>query len=98
MTGAGGRKAVRLVIRGRVQGVWFRAWTVEQARELGLDGWVRNRADGAVEAAVAGPPDKVDRLVVLARRGPPLAKVSAVTVEPETAPIDPGFSQHPDAR
>jgi acylphosphatase len=98
MTEAGGRKAVRLMIQGRVQGVWFRAWTVEQARDLGLDGWVRNRADGAVEAAVAGPSEKVDRLVVLARRGPPLAKVSSVTVEPEPDPIEPGFSQRPDAR
>ena len=49
------RIAVRARISGRVQGVWFRAWTVEQAEMLGLDGWVRNRSDGSVEALFAGP-------------------------------------------
>lgn len=96
MTGPGERKAVRAVIRGRVQGVWFRAWTVEQARGLGLEGWVRNRPDGAVEAVFAGPPDSVDRMVVLARRGPPLAKVADVAVEPEADTVPPGFDQRPD--
>ena len=45
-------KRIRLVITGRVQGVWFRGWTQEEARRRSLDGWVMNRRDGAVEAAV----------------------------------------------
>jgi acylphosphatase len=70
----------RLQIRGRVQGVGYRGWMVEQARALGLRGWVRNRRDGSVEAVVAGPPAAVNRLVASAHRGPPLAAVSAVEV------------------
>ena len=50
-----GQTALRVVIEGRVQGVWFRAWTVEAASGRGLDGWVRNRRDGTVEALFAGP-------------------------------------------
>ena len=89
------RVAVRLRIEGRVQGVWFRAWTVEQARTLGLDGWVRNLPDGAVEAVLAGHRERVDRMTVLCRRGPPLARVSEVTVVPEPGGVDPGFRQEP---
>jgi acylphosphatase len=87
------RVAVRLRIEGRVQGVWYRAWTVEEASALGLDGWVRNLVDGAVEAVFAGPRERVDRMVVLCRRGPPLAKVASVTVVPEATPVAPGFRQ-----
>ncbi|MSP83373.1 MAG: acylphosphatase [Alphaproteobacteria bacterium] len=87
------RVAVRLRIEGRVQGVWFRAWTVEQARDQGIDGWVRNLSGGAVEALLAGPKDRVDRMIVLCRRGPPLARVSDVTVVPEDAEVPPGFRQ-----
>ncbi|MBT6510918.1 MAG: acylphosphatase, partial [Rhodospirillaceae bacterium] len=47
-------RKVRVCITGRVQGVWYRAWTTEEASELGLDGWVRNRRDGTVEAVFAG--------------------------------------------
>ncbi|MEX2649333.1 MAG: acylphosphatase [Alphaproteobacteria bacterium] len=93
---AADRKAVRARLHGRVQGVWFRAWACEQAGALGLDGWVRNRADGTVEAVFAGPPDMVDRMVVLCRCGPPLAKVSNVRVEPEAGPVTPGFHAAPD--
>ncbi len=87
------RTAVRVRVEGRVQGVWFRAWTAEQATDLGLDGWVRNLADGALEAAFAGPKDRVDRMVVLCRRGPPLAKVANLRVDPEPDPVSPGFRQ-----
>lgn len=86
------RKAVRVRIEGRVQGVWFRAWAREQANDLGLDGWIRNRPDGTVEAVFAGPPDKVDRMIVLARRGPPLAKVGRVDVKDETGVVGSGFA------
>ena len=51
-------KAVNAVISGKVQGVWYRAWTVEQARKRGLAGWVRNRNDGTVEAVFAGPAEQ----------------------------------------
>ena len=75
-------------VSGRVQGVWFRAWTAEQARTLGVVGWVRNCADGSVEAHVAGEEIAVVQLVERLRDGPPSAVVSKVDVE-EVAP-EPG--------
>jgi acylphosphatase len=74
------RKIVHVRISGMVQGVWFRAWTVEEARARGLDGWVRNRRDGDVEAVFAGPPARVDDMLTACRSGPPAAKVSNVSV------------------
>jgi acylphosphatase len=59
-----------VVIRGRVQGVGFRAWTEYTALERGLQGWVRNRRDGAVEALFVGPADAVAAMVAVCRRGP----------------------------
>ena len=87
------RKVVRLRIEGRVQGVWYRGWTVRQADRLGLDGWVRNRADGSVEAIIGGPADKVDTMVARCRRGPPAAKVTALHQAPCDEDIEPGFHQ-----
>ncbi len=72
---------VQLVITGRVQGVWYRGWTVSRAQELGLAGWVRNVTDGSVEALVNGPKDRVDWLIALCRTGPPAAKVDTVDVQ-----------------
>ncbi|MBX3642663.1 MAG: acylphosphatase [Rubrivivax sp.] len=69
---------LRLEIRGRVQGVGYRAALVDQARRLDLRGWVRNRRDGSVEAMVAGPPDAVQHLLDWSRRGPPAAIVHSV--------------------
>ena len=92
---AGGTTALRVRIEGRVQGVWFRSWACEKAAELGLSGWVRNRADGTVEAVFAGAKEMVDRMVVLCRRGPPLAKVTTLTTTPETADVLPGFRELP---
>ena len=89
------RTCVRLHITGRVQGVWYRGWTVDQARELGLDGWVRNRRDGSVEAVVAGPADRVQELVARCRRGPRAALVEGVEVTPEAEEVAPGFHQKP---
>jgi len=97
MTGPAPRKAVRVRVEGRVQGVWFRAWMCEQAGVLGLDGCVRNRGDGSVEAVFAGAPDAVDRMIVLARRGPPAAKVARVTVSDEGATDEAGFTALTDA-
>jgi acylphosphatase len=78
-------RAVRVVVRGRVQGVWFRESVRQVAESNGVTGFVRNRADGAVEARFEGAADAVDRLVAYCRSGPPLAVVEHVEVE-EVAP------------
>ena len=70
-----------LVVRGRVQGVWFRGSMQDEARRLGVVGWVRNRLDGSVEAEIEGERADVDALVAWARHGPPGARVSDVSVE-----------------
>ena len=73
------KRAIRRVtIRGRVQGVGFRAWTEHEARRRALEGWARNRRDGSVEAVFAGPPDTVADMVEACRRGPPLSRVDAL--------------------
>ncbi len=93
--GGAERKAVRARIRGRVQGVGYRYWTADQATALGLDGWVRNRADGSVEAVFAGDAEAVDEMLARCRSGPPLARVAAVEVAPEDGPVEPGFRMAP---
>jgi acylphosphatase len=70
--------SVRLVVRGRVQGVGFRWATVEQGRRLGLAGWARNLPDGAVEVVAAGDAAAVEQLVAWCRQGPPSARVAGV--------------------
>jgi acylphosphatase len=70
-----------VTIRGRVQGVGYRAFVEHQARARDLEGWVRNRRDGSVEALFAGPPDLVSEIIALCRRGPGSAQVEAVTEE-----------------
>jgi acylphosphatase len=75
--------AIRHVaIRGRVQGVGYRAWVEHRAGAHALGGWVRNRADGSVEAVFAGPADVVAKMIALCRHGPSSARVDAVTEEP----------------
>ena len=74
-------KAVHVRITGRVQGVGYRAWTVDEARRRDLSGWVRNLADGDVEAVFAGTTTTVDDMVAACRRGPSLARVSNVAIE-----------------
>ena len=74
-------------VSGRVQGVFFRAWTQGQARELEISGWIRNCPDGSVEAHLVGEEDAVARMVERMRHGPSDARVDAVIVEevePET--------------
>lgn len=71
-------KIVHLMLRGRVQGVGYRAWCAREAEMLGLRGWVRNRRNGAVEAVLAGPAASVDAMVEACRRGPPGARVDDV--------------------
>lgn len=70
----------RVLVRGRVQGVWFRASVRERARELGVCGWVANRPDGAVEASFEGREEAVDRMVRFCRTGPPGARVDMVDI------------------
>jgi acylphosphatase len=73
-----------VMIHGRVQGVGYRAWVEWEATARDLEGWVRNRRDGSVEAVFAGPAETVAEMIALCRRGPPMAKVDAVN--DETAP------------
>ena len=91
------RKTVRVCITGRVQGVWFRGWTVGRAKELKIDGWVRNRRDGSVEAVFSGAADAVDAMISRCRIGPPAAAVDHVSVTAEQEPVDTGFHQQPTA-
>jgi acylphosphatase len=87
-------KALRVIVTGKVQGVWFRAWTTEQAEKRGLRGWVRNRRDGSVEALFAGDADMVDEMVKACHEGPPLAKVATVvTHDAAGEPIPDRFDQ-----
>ena len=85
-------KQLRVVISGRVQGVWFRGWASGIARGYGLDGWIRNRRDGTVEAVFAGPATAVDDMVRECRRGPPAARVVAVECFDYADPVAPGFA------
>lgn len=82
------------MVSGRVQGVWFRAWTMEQAEILGLSGWVRNRRDGRVEAVFSGPDAAVESMLEAARSGPRLARVDDVRTD-ECEPPETGFVTHP---
>ncbi|ESQ38239.1 hypothetical protein EUTSA_v10029095mg [Eutrema salsugineum] len=81
---------VRMVIKGRVQGVCYRNWTVENAEQLGIKGWVRNRRDGSVEALFSGPSEAVNEMQKRCRRGPPAAMVTGLEAFPSTE--EPGKS------
>jgi acylphosphatase len=86
----------RLTISGRVQGVGFRDWTITTAQRLGLTGWVRNRADGAVEALIVGNDQAVGEMIDACRRGPTMARVDNVDIEPVELDVLPqGFTQLP---
>ncbi|MEZ5667011.1 MAG: acylphosphatase [Alphaproteobacteria bacterium] len=93
------RQAWLLRIAGRVQGVGFRAWIVREAVRRELDGWVRNRRDGTVEALFAGPAAAVAAMIEACRRGPIGARVDRVeTGEPAAADVPArgrGFAQRP---
>ena len=96
MVGAGD-KSVIARIHGRVQGVWYRGWTVENAVKRGLRGWVRNRADGSVEALFCGPPTAVDEMIEACRRGPRSARVERIDQTSAEPVQDSGFYQLPTA-
>jgi len=87
--------AVRIRIHGRVQGVWYRGWAVDEATALALRGWVRNRRDGAVEALLIGPPAAVERMIQTCRKGPPAAQVERIEREATDDDGSVGFSQAP---
>lgn len=74
---------VRVRVHGRVQGVFFRNWTMDRALALGVRGWVRNRRDGSVELVAFGDEGAVEALVAACRAGPPAARVERVEVETE---------------
>jgi acylphosphatase len=75
----------RVTIRGRVQGVGYRAFVEQQATALGLEGWVRNRRDGSVEALFAGSDKIVADMIEQCRRGPAYARVEAVDEQPASS-------------
>ena len=86
----------RLVITGRVQGVFYRAWFADRMRAIGIRGWVRNRADGSVEAVAEGPVEVVEQAIALARQGSPAARVEAVMVSQDApAEVLEGFVKRP---
>lgn len=74
------KQIMRLSIKGRVQGVGYRAFVEDEAAARGLEGWVRNRRDGSVEAAVSGESEQIEGLVSACRKGPPSARVDAVEI------------------
>ena len=82
----------RVVVRGRVQGVWFRKFTKDEAVAQVLRGWVRNCADGSVEAVAEGPADALERWLDALRVGPRLAIVRELDVRPEDDPRE-SFSE-----
>lgn len=84
-------RTIHLRIDGRVQGVGFRYWTRNQAERLGLDGWVRNRRDGAVEAVFSGPPEDVTAMEELCATGPAGARVTGVQLIQEGGGVGSGF-------
>ena len=79
-------QAVRLLIRGRVQGVGFRYFTLQEAEKLGVKGSVRNRSDGSVEVIAVADPPRLEQFVGVLQRGPRFARVSGV--EQETIFLD----------
>ena len=91
MPDAGPARRARVLVRGRVQGVYFRAETRERARALGVAGWVRNVPDGTVEAVFEGEAERVESLVAWCGRGPPDAWIDEVRVEWQEPRGEQGF-------
>jgi acylphosphatase len=89
------RRTVTVRIEGRVQGVFYRAWTEQTARQLRLDGWVRNRRDGSVEAVFSGPAAQVDEMLRRCAEGPRDAEVTSMTVTDEGGAPPSGFRVYP---
>jgi acylphosphatase len=83
--------AIRLIITGMVQGVGYRAAFADKAIALSLDGWVRNRHDGSVEALIAGKQQALQDIIGWAAKGPPDARVDDVALTRESLSLAPGF-------
>lgn len=88
-------KAIQVSISGRVQGVGFRAWTKSQARKKSLNGWVRNRSDGTVEAVFSGKAEAVDDMLAACHDGPLASRVKDVSSQPYSGEIAEGFEHLP---
>lgn len=93
------KRAVRLRIAGRVQGVGYREFVRREAEARGLEGWVRNRRDTTVEALVCGASASIDDLIAACWRGPPASRVADITLEPpdpaDAAPLAGAFAVRP---
>jgi len=87
----------KLRIHGRVQGVFYRAWSRDEARALGLSGWVRNRRDGTVEMLLSGAAEKVAAMIERCRGGPPAARVERIDVDETGEEAPAGFETRPTA-
>lgn len=84
-----------MIIKGKVQGVFYRNWTVENAKKLNLNGWVRNCRDGTVEAVFSGTSSAVDDMVLKCHSGPSSARVSGVNISKWDNEVPQGFEQKP---
>jgi acylphosphatase len=91
-------RVVRLLISGRVQGVFFRAFTRDEGRRLGVKGWVRNLPDGRVEVLAKGDPEQLEALEAFCRQGPPHARVHDVEVVEEEAAMWRWLKKRPQRR
>jgi acylphosphatase len=91
------RQAVRLSIRGRVQGVGYRWWAIREARRLGLDGWVRNRHDGSVEVLAVGSAVAIETFIEACRHGPAGAMVTGIDRADARDDGGAGFEECPTA-
>jgi acylphosphatase len=90
-------RTIQVRIEGRVQGVGYRAFVERNALALGLDGWVRNRRDGSVEALFQGPDAAIDKMLRLCRQGPPASTVANVETIGEDVGAFTGFDVRPTA-
>ena len=78
------KSKAHVIISGRVQGVWFRASTRDKAEQLGLTGWVKNTADGCVEAVFEGEEERIEEMINWCHQGPPLAEIVNIEVKKQT--------------
>ena len=90
-------QTTHVIISGRVQGVFYRDWTVTNALTLGLNGWVRNINDGTVEAVFSGNTTTIEEMINRCYAGPPEAKVIDIQQKLFSDPLEPGFTRKPNA-